>query len=405
VKFWKKDTVEPADEGSYLFIPAGGYFKDGERFDKESYVCLWSNCCDISDYKKASGLYISSPASLKLDMRYYGLNLRGVAPSGYTGSDAVDLGLSVKWAKYNLGATSENVFGKYYQWGDVNGYASGYYHNFDNKDYIWGSGDEYGGVTKYNSDDNKKQLDTKTYLPWVQTYADTIPYSEEGNSDISVYLCQPMDNTTYNVSQPLRVAYERSGATYFDSDRFIVPYYKSQDKTMIPVNDANANGRYKYSTVISDVTLNEDTFLVIPTKTVYSTMMSTRPSLSTLLKQGISYNVGSAYFAGGVSHSWISNNVVTVQLNTPLRRSNGTIDYESTSLKQGAKWHTIGNISQWWSDTGEISYDPNKIEFTYKREQINSSDVFYFSIENGLTYKVTITFPSNVQQTAIKSKS
>ncbi len=36
-------------------------------------------------------------------------------------NDLVDLGLSVKWAKYNLGATTESEFGGYYGFGDVSG--------------------------------------------------------------------------------------------------------------------------------------------------------------------------------------------------------------------------------------------------------------------------------------------
>jgi len=40
-----------------------------------------------------------------------------------TGPEYVDLGLSVKWAKCNIGATSETDYGKYFQFGDVVGYT------------------------------------------------------------------------------------------------------------------------------------------------------------------------------------------------------------------------------------------------------------------------------------------
>ena len=39
---------------------------------------------------------------------------------------AVDLGLSVKWAPYNYGASYENEVGGYYKWGDPTGTAAGY---------------------------------------------------------------------------------------------------------------------------------------------------------------------------------------------------------------------------------------------------------------------------------------
>lgn len=39
---------------------------------------------------------------------------------------AVDLGLSVKWAPFNYGASAENEVGGYYKWGDPTGEAAGY---------------------------------------------------------------------------------------------------------------------------------------------------------------------------------------------------------------------------------------------------------------------------------------
>jgi len=35
--------------------------------------------------------------------------------------EAVDLGLSVKWAKWNIGAKGINEYGSYYGWGDITG--------------------------------------------------------------------------------------------------------------------------------------------------------------------------------------------------------------------------------------------------------------------------------------------
>ena len=73
----------------------------------------------------------------------------------------VDLGLSVKWATYNVGAISEEELGDYYSWGDVKTRRTSM------ASYIWCKGDEYS-YTKYcnNSDygyngfvDNKTVLD------------------------------------------------------------------------------------------------------------------------------------------------------------------------------------------------------------------------------------------------------
>lgn len=53
------------------------------------------------------------------------------------GNDSVDLGLSVKWAKCNLGATSPAQFGNYYSWGETTPYDY-------NRDY-YGPGSDNGG--------------------------------------------------------------------------------------------------------------------------------------------------------------------------------------------------------------------------------------------------------------------
>lgn len=66
----------------------------------------------------------------------------------------VDLGLSVKWAKCNLGATTETDYGDYYAWGEVTGYSE------NNKEFKWlsyryATSDEK--LTKYCSDSSKGQ--------------------------------------------------------------------------------------------------------------------------------------------------------------------------------------------------------------------------------------------------------
>ncbi|WP_262279640.1 DUF4906 domain-containing protein [Hallella absiana] len=47
-----------------------------------------------------------------------------------SGMEFVDLGLSVKWATCNLGATKPEEYGKYYAWADTKGYASDESHDF-----------------------------------------------------------------------------------------------------------------------------------------------------------------------------------------------------------------------------------------------------------------------------------
>ena len=63
--------------------------------------------------------------------------------------DAVDIGLSVKWATCNLGATKPSEYGDYYAWGEDENSKVDYYWT----SYKWCGGNDYR-LTKYNSNRN-----------------------------------------------------------------------------------------------------------------------------------------------------------------------------------------------------------------------------------------------------------
>lgn len=65
---------------------------------------------------------------------------------------AVDLGLSVKWGAYNLGAKTPIGFGNYYSWGEVHTKSS-----FTWENYRWGTSN--AGVKKYNFTDGRMRLE------------------------------------------------------------------------------------------------------------------------------------------------------------------------------------------------------------------------------------------------------
>lgn len=70
------------------------------------------------------------------------------------GCEAVDLGLSVKWASYNVGASNAEGYGEYFAWGETK--AKGTYEWDKEGDYKWGVIDweaapKYG-MTKYTGD-------------------------------------------------------------------------------------------------------------------------------------------------------------------------------------------------------------------------------------------------------------
>ena len=76
--------------------------------------------------------------------------------------EAVDLGLSVKWATFNLGATKPEEYGDYFAWGETE----------PKEEYTWvnykfrTSGDSYSNVkfSKYNTSSSYDPIDNKTVL-------------------------------------------------------------------------------------------------------------------------------------------------------------------------------------------------------------------------------------------------
>ncbi len=78
-----------------------------------------------------------------------------VTPMTY---EAVDLGLSVKWAAYNVGATKPEEYGGYYAWGETE----------EKEDYSWETykwcNGSYDTMTKYCTNSDYGTVDNKTVL-------------------------------------------------------------------------------------------------------------------------------------------------------------------------------------------------------------------------------------------------
>ena len=74
------------------------------------------------------------------------------------GHEYVDLGLSVKWATCNVGATTPEEYGDYFAWGEVEPKEV-----YDWTTYKWCNG-SYNTLTKYCTDSNYGTVDNKTVL-------------------------------------------------------------------------------------------------------------------------------------------------------------------------------------------------------------------------------------------------
>ena len=85
----------------------------------------------------------------------YNYNEEPVTPVTY---EAVDLGLSVKWATFNVGATKPEEYGGYYAWGETEEKE-----DYDWSTYKWCNGRFYT-MTKYCIESSYGTVDNKTVL-------------------------------------------------------------------------------------------------------------------------------------------------------------------------------------------------------------------------------------------------
>lgn len=101
---------------------------------------------------------------------------------GQTKFGAVDLGLSVKWANANIGATTPEGYGDYYAWGET-ATKNTYYLS----DYKWlNSANIASGYTKYNASDNRTVLTSSDDAAHIKLGGNwRIPTIEEWNELIT----------------------------------------------------------------------------------------------------------------------------------------------------------------------------------------------------------------------------
>ena len=107
---------------------------------ENSYFTEWNTKPDGSGVTYAYGTKISIDKNIILYAQW--------EKALGTPAEYVDLGLSVKWATYNVGATTPEEYGDYFAWGEVKSKIDYTENNY-----------KYQGYTKYNPTDKKKVLD------------------------------------------------------------------------------------------------------------------------------------------------------------------------------------------------------------------------------------------------------
>ena len=157
---------------NYFFLPCSGQ-KSGNVVYHAGYAKYWSS----SREGTFDGAYVPSKARALNEDRYgpnnrsygsdrcLGMPLRGVLGSGTAqteSSELVDLGLSVKWATCNIGASSPQDPGEYFAWGEIR----------TKSEYTWATYDfsreANTDMKKYNGTDNLQAADAEEDIVHVR---------------------------------------------------------------------------------------------------------------------------------------------------------------------------------------------------------------------------------------------
>jgi len=137
-------TGKPLDDGivNKIFIPCGGYWNvasSGSSTGKvysEGFAMYWTGDYSVSEDRAYYGLLMPESVTIGKSNRATHLLVRPVwgtsedlhptVPEKEGAGQSVDLGLSVKWADRNVGASSSTGYGDYFAWGEVTARTGSY---------------------------------------------------------------------------------------------------------------------------------------------------------------------------------------------------------------------------------------------------------------------------------------
>ena len=152
---------------SYSSIGMGFYYSTKNSFDQNTDQVFVSSLAlddtfsaDISVFENTQ--YFYKAFAVVDGTTFYG-NVHSITSSEIQVSTnaILDLGLSVKWASSNVGATSPELMGNTYAWGELIANKEVSYLGWDCYKYCMGT--EYS-ITKYNTNSNYGIVDNKTRL-------------------------------------------------------------------------------------------------------------------------------------------------------------------------------------------------------------------------------------------------
>ncbi len=206
-------------------IPSYGYNFTFGRGDYSNYVRLlppWEKREEISKFKEVHCRRKCLQALKPEDV---------VVPDNL---EAVDLGLSVDWAPFNLGATAPEQFGNYFAWSEIEPDKKGYSYirglkDDEGKDMYDGRGNtlyEFSGIKKYDAatvfwgkgwrvPSRDEFAELRNSCRWKYTeHKGREGYMVTGPSGKSIFLPLNKDNTRWD---------GRYGSTYWSSSGYMMP--------------------------------------------------------------------------------------------------------------------------------------------------------------------------------------
>lgn len=172
------------------------------------------------------------------------------APSDFNpDTDLVDLGLSTKWAKYNVGATDEKQLGGLFGFGDMTGFQT----SINLEDYASAdiyktdrdvANKVYGSWVTMPTIDEFEELFTECKKEWVEDTKNHVAgYKFTGPNGNSIFLPAAGTRTQGNVSGEGLNGYYLSGSINATDNRFAMAYNFDQNaarRTTTPVYQALA---------------------------------------------------------------------------------------------------------------------------------------------------------------------
>lgn len=259
--------------------------------------------------------------------------------------------------------------------------------------------DEYWNEVTYTDTYLEGNHNAGTYPDWATlSDGDVLP---EYKKELTIYACQPTSSNSFDVIDEYGLHFQTIASDLpnnpeYDENTLICPYYYDGVSNH-PLSDEECLDCLRFEIdYLDDVKMQtilpENAFIMIPTRKVYAS-----PSNNTLLKQGVVYKSGYVYFAGSIRAKIDKiNRKATIWLNTPLRVNNN-IDYQNTTSLSSDNsgiwsWHTIGEVDNYYCDNADLKYISSNAEFQLRVIDSNNIATMYFTIKNGLKYKITVDF-------------